>query len=198
MPEESVSVFDQYAAKKQSVIIVLGHLGNWEWGGAGFSLNCRQPLYVLYHPLHNKYFDKLVYKMRTRLGTRLIPMHDSLRGILKNKNEVNATAFIADQTPPPETAYWMTFLNQDTPVFIGTEKIARKLNFPVVYVHVKRVRRGHYHLLAETLVENPAETKEGEITELHTQRLEQDIRKAPETWLWSHRRWKHKRKQVTE
>lgn len=114
--------------------------------------------------------------------------------MVKNRNEVTATAFAADQTPPPETAYWTTFLNQDTPVFWGTEKIAQKFNYPVVYVTIRLVKRGHYEVDAELVYDDPKSTKEGEITEMHTRRLEQDIKKQPEIWLWSHRRWKHKRK----
>jgi KDO2-lipid IV(A) lauroyltransferase len=121
-------------------------------------------------------------------------MKDAMREMIKNKNETTATAFIADQTPAPETAYWMSFLNQDTPVFLGTEKIAKKLNFPVVYVSLLRKKRGYYEFNAEVICANPQATIEGEITELHTKRLEQDIDMQPETWLWSHRRWKHKRK----
>ena len=131
--------------------------------------------------------------MRTRFGNKLYAMREVMREMIKNRNEINATAFIADQTPPPEGAYWTTFLNQDTPVFVGTEKIAQKLNYPIVYVTVSRPKRGHYLVNAEILVNEPKSTKEGEISELHTRRLEEDIKKQPEIWLWSHRRWKHKR-----
>jgi KDO2-lipid IV(A) lauroyltransferase len=109
------------------------------------------------------------------------------------KNKLTVTTFIADQTPQPETAYWTTFLNQDTPVFKGTEVIAKKLNMPVIYATVKRIKRGVYELHAEMLAEHPSETADGEITEMHTRKLERDIIAHPETWLWSHRRWKHKK-----
>jgi Kdo2-lipid IVA lauroyltransferase/acyltransferase len=190
---QTVEVFKQLAGQNRSCIIVMGHFGNWEWAGNSFSLVNKQPLYVVYHPLSNPYFDRLIYRMRTRFGTRLYAMKDTVRDMLRNRHEVNATAFIADQTPSPENAYWTTFLNQDTPVFWGTEKIAKKLNYPVVYVSIHRLRRGYYETSAEMLVENPASTADGEISELHTRRLEQDIRREPEIWLWSHRRWKHKR-----
>src|ERR1051326_3892676 len=186
-------LFDKYHSERKSVIIVMGHFGNWEWGGNTFSIVCRQQLYVIYHPLVNPYFNSLIVKMRTRFGTKLIAMRDTFKDMVKNRAEINATAFIADQTPPPEGAYWTTFMNQDTPVFQGTEKIAKKLNYPVVYVSVRRQRRGHYLLYAETLFEEPAKTADGEISEAHTRRLEADIKSQPETWLWSHRRWKHKR-----
>jgi KDO2-lipid IV(A) lauroyltransferase len=187
-------VFDELAERNQSVVLVLGHLGNWEWAGNTFSLLCKQQLYVIYHPIANPYFDRLTYRMRTRFGTKLIAMKDTYRAMLAQKQELSTTAFIADQTPSAiHTAYWTTFLNQDTPVFPGTEIIARKLNYPVVYTRVKRLKRGYYEIDAEILVADPAETIEGEISEKHTRRLERDIIEQPETWLWTHRRWKHKR-----
>lgn len=191
--ENALALFNRYAEANKSVIIVMGHFGNWEWAGNTFSILGRHKLYVIYHPLTNKYFNRLIVDMRTRFGTGLIEMKNTMRDMLSKRGELSATAFIADQTPPPEGAYWTTFLNQDTPIFKGTEKIARKLNYPVIYVSVQRQKRGHYEIFAETLVEEPARTAEGEISELHTRRLEQDISAQPEIWLWSHRRWKHKR-----
>jgi KDO2-lipid IV(A) lauroyltransferase len=194
MNEKSKKIFEEYNNQQKSCIIVLGHFGNWEWGGNTFSLTSNQQLYVLYHPLRNKQFDGLMIRLRSRFGAKLYAMKDAMREMIKNRNETTATAFIADQTPSPETAYWTQFLNQDTPVFLGTEKIAKKLNFPVVYVSLFRTKRGYYEFNAEVICADPQNTKEGEITELHTKRLEQDINKQPEIWLWSHKRWKHKRK----
>lgn len=188
---QAKTLFDNYYEKKQSVIIVMGHYGNWEWAGNTFSLTNKHQLYVIYHPLTNKYFDGLMYRLRTRFGSKLIPMRETFKDMVKFRNEINATAFIADQTPSAENAYWTTFLHQDTPVFWGTERIAKKMNYPVVYVTVKRKKRGMYEIDAETLFENPKDTKDGEISEAHTRKLEQDIINQPEIWLWSHRRWKH-------
>jgi KDO2-lipid IV(A) lauroyltransferase len=131
--------------------------------------------------------------MRTRFGTKLIAMKDTFREMLSKREELNATAFIADQTPPADNAYWMTFLNQDTPVFKGTGIIAKKINYAVVYASVKRIKRGYYEINAELLTDNPKEMTEDHISEMHTKRLEQDIIEQPEIWLWSHKRWKHKR-----
>jgi KDO2-lipid IV(A) lauroyltransferase len=194
MSAEAVEVFDKYYREGKSVIIVMGHFGNWEWAGNSFSLNCRHQLYVIYHPLSNKYFDGLIYRMRRRFGTKLIAMRDTYKDMVRLKEEVNATAFIADQTPAPESAYWTTFLHQDTPVFRGTEKIARKVNYPVIYSSVKRSSRGYYEIQAEVLFDNPAGTTDGEISEAHTRKLEKEIIAQPEIWLWSHRRWKHTRR----
>jgi len=187
------TVFENLYKQGQSIIIVMGHLGNWELVGARFSLCPYHQLFVIYHRLSNKYLDRLVYNMRTRLGNRLYVMKDAYRGMILNRNELTATAFIADQTPLPQDAYWTTFLNQDTPRFVGTAKIARKLNYPIVYVSIKRPKRGCYEISSELLIPNPGAVAENEISECHTRRLERDIRENPHIWLWTHRRWKHKK-----
>ena len=187
-------ILRDYAARKQSVVVVLGHFGNWELAGARYSAEPGLPqLYVIHHPLQNKHFDRLMHRMRTRHGTMLYTMRETSKAMFRDQHLNTATAFIADQTPAPERAYWMTFLGQDTPVFQGTETLSRKLGYPVVYISITRPKRGHYRMAVETLVADPAVTRKGEITEIHTKRLEQDIRNYPDLWLWTHRRWKHLR-----
>ena len=193
MDPQAKELFDQMAAENKSIIIVMGHKGNWEWAGNTFSILCKHQLYVIYHPLQNKYFNGLICKMRGRFGTRLIVMKDTFRDMIKYKDELNATAFIADQSPNPAKAHWMTFLSQDTPVFMGTEKIAQKVKYPIIFVSVKKLTRGYYTLMAEHLQSPPYIGAEGNITEIHTRKLEADIIEQPETWLWTHKRWKHKR-----
>ena len=148
---------------------------------------------VIYHPIKDKNWNGLVVKMRTRQGSGLYPMATAIRGMIANRDRITATAFIADQTPMPNDAYWMSFLNQDTPVFTGMGKIANKLKYPVVYAGVRHVARGRYEIYLSDLVPNPGEVDPREIVEIFTRKLEADIRSLPETWLWSHRRWKHKR-----
>jgi Kdo2-lipid IVA lauroyltransferase/acyltransferase len=183
----------EYYQKNQSLIYLMGHYGNWEFGGNGFSMLGYHRLITIYHPLSDKNFDRLLYKMRTRLGNGLYAMNNTLRGMISDKNKITATAFLADQTPPPENAYWTSFLNQDTPFFTGAEKLAKKFNYPVVYISVQKVKRGYFNVNAELLVADPSKTQEGEITEIFVRRLEKDIVNKPEFWLWSHRRWKHKK-----
>jgi KDO2-lipid IV(A) lauroyltransferase len=190
---EALALFNELAAEGKSVILVCGHYGNWEWAGNTFSMLCPQRLSVIYHPLSSPAFDRLMYNMRTRFGSGLIEMNDTFRSMVRQKGKLTATAFIADQTPFPERAYWTQFLHQDTPIFMGPETIARKLNYPIVYTSVQRLRRGYYRIHSELLVREPASTRDGEISELHTRRLERDIIAQPEIWLWSHRRWKYSR-----
>lgn len=191
---KDVTVFREFLQQQQSVIIVMGHWGNWELAGARFAVEGLHPLFIIYHPLRNPYFEKLIVHMRTRLGNGLFAMQNTFREMVRHRNEVTATAFIADQTPHNlQTALWTSFMGQDTPVFPGTEVIAQKMGYPIVYVGARRIRRGHYRLECELLVADTKAPETGVITELHTQRLEKDIREQPEIWLWTHRRWKHKR-----
>lgn len=179
--------------EKKSFIIVMGHQGNWEWAGPSFTLNTPFQLVVIYRPLTNIYFEKMMVGMRTRFGTRITPVNLTLRDMVANRKQITATAFIADQTAPHDKAYWTTFLHQDTAVFTGPEKLATKFDYPVVYMNVSRPRRGHYEVTPELLFEHPKETTENEISEAFMKRLEKEIILDPTIWLWSHRRWKHTR-----
>jgi Kdo2-lipid IVA lauroyltransferase/acyltransferase len=179
--------------EKRSIIIVMGHYGNWEWAGPSLTLTTNYQLVVIYRPLSNAYFEKMMVGMRTKFGTKITPVNQTLRDMVANRSQVTATAFIADQYPTGGGAHWTIFLNQDTGFFTGPEKLASKFNYPVVYIHVRRLRRGYYEVEPELLFENPKEPSEGEITSAFCKRLEEDIVAMPSTWLWSHKRWKHKR-----
>ena len=188
---EGADVLKAYFEKGISVILVMGHWGNWELGGARFSQLPYHKLNVIYHPLEEPHFDRLFIRMRTRLGNGLYPMNETVKCMLRDRGQVTATAFIADQTPSPQQAYWTSFMNQATPVFRGTETIAKKLELPIIYLGIDRPSRGRYVMRFELLVADPKGTPEGVISDLHTRRLEADIRKRPAIWLWTHRRWKH-------
>jgi KDO2-lipid IV(A) lauroyltransferase len=184
---------NQLCANKQSIVIVMGHYGNWEWAGPSFTLATGFQLVVIYRPLSHPYFEEMMSRMRTRFGTRITPVNNTLRDMVANRNQLTATAFIADQTATHENSYWTTFLNQDTAVFIGPEKLAKKFGYPVVYMNVQRTRRGYYEVFPELLFADPKTAAENEISEVFIKRLEQEIVREPVPWLWSHRRWKHPR-----
>lgn len=192
---KATEIFHHYEKEQRSFICVLGHCGNWEWTSIGHQIYFNVLLTGIYHPLSNKQVDKLIFDLRTRFGGNMVPMKNTFREILeqRKKGQVSNLGLIADQTPPPESAYWMTFLNQDTPVFNGTAKIARKFNYPVVFITMRKLGRSKYEIDADVLADQPVDIPEDTITEMHTQALEKRIREQPHTWLWTHRRWKHKR-----
>lgn len=195
MDTETQVLFNDLYARGRSGILVMGHYGNWEYCPSGLPLQTDFQTYVIYHPLSNPYFDRLMSRMRTSTSCKLYPMAGTLKGMISNRNELNMTAFLSDQSPDPKGAYWTQFLNQDTPVFNGTEKIAQKLQMAVIYGSMERVKRGSYVYHTKLICEDASLTQPGEITESHLRMLENDIRNAPEYWLWTHRRWKHQRPQ---
>jgi KDO2-lipid IV(A) lauroyltransferase len=180
--------------KYNGIIGVLGHYGNWEWAGLLAGLKLKQKTVALYKPLSNKYLDNYIRKNRSRFGIELCPIYITASTFEKYENKKVFYALIADQSPSNiNKAIWIKFLKQDTACLQGPEKYARKFNMPVVYVHIERFKRGYYNITFKILTEKPKETNEGEITLLYMQTLEQYIHQNPTHWLWSHRRWKHKK-----
>jgi KDO2-lipid IV(A) lauroyltransferase len=185
-------VFKDLAARQKSIVLVLGHYGNWEWFGPCVTLNTDYQLVVIYRPLSHPWFERMTTSWRTRFGTEITPVQQTLRTMIANKGRLTATAFVADQAAPAN-AYWTTFLHQDTSVFTGAERVATKFDYPVVYLRAARPKRGYYTIEPEVLFANPSTTAENEVSETFTRRLEQDIIAFPDIWLWSHKRWKNKR-----
>ncbi len=190
--EKGAELLDGFATKNRSYIIVLGHYGNWEWGVNAFALLRKSKLYGLYMPLKNPHFDQLMKNVRNRFGCGLISVKTASHDLMHMPaSPPHAIGFLSDQAARPERGYWMTFLHQDTSVFYGTEAYARKLNYPVVYVSIDKLGRGKYQLDAQLICEHPSNLPDNEITERHVKLLEEDIKRKPEIWLWSHKRWKH-------
>jgi KDO2-lipid IV(A) lauroyltransferase len=188
-------LLDRFYEEGRDVIMVLGHYGNWEW------LNIL-PKYTrlrnvpIYKPLQNKHFDRFMLDLRAKNDCDPTAMSNVIREIIKNR-KINRRAlygFMTDQTPPKgEIRFWTNFLNQDTPVYMGAEKIALKYDMAIVFINIQKINRGYYNFTAELLFEKTDGIHEQIITEAHVKRLEEIIREKPEFWLWSHRRWKHKR-----
>ena len=195
LTQNAINQFNYFETKQQSIIGVMGHCGNWEWGAIAPQFYFKQLLTGVYHPLSNKNFDAFMLKLRGRMGGNIVAMNNLLRELitLRQKKTATIVGLIADQTPPPEGSHWTIFLNQDTPIFLGPEKLAKKFNYPVVYVSVKKIKRSYYQMDTELITDAPNELAEGVITELHTKALEKNIIEQPQFWLWSHRRWKHKK-----
>ncbi|MBQ8564599.1 MAG: lysophospholipid acyltransferase family protein [Bacteroidaceae bacterium] len=189
-------VVDRYTTQGRSVMLLLGHYGNWEWIPS-LTMWCAQPQGIqagqIYRPLRNKWFDQFFIRLRGRFGTQCIAKNDTFRNLLKCKREgrVSLTGFIADQTPSPRNIHhWVDFLGRSTPVLTGFETIARKLDMAVVYIDVEVVKRGYYRATFRLLEDNPAACPEFDITNRYNAAMEQTIRRAPHAWLWTHKRWK--------
>lgn len=183
--------------KDQILFVYLGHYCNWEYNASlqwwvDSDIQCSQ----LYSPLRSRAFDRLFLKIRGRFGGLNISKNKSLRTLIrmKNKGQKAIVGFISDQEPKWMNIHlFMPFLNQDTPVFTGTERIAKKLKVGVFFSHVTRPKRGYYHAHYVKLTDDVRTFGEYEITRLYMQDLEKQIKENPHLWLWTHNRWKRQR-----
>jgi len=189
---ENTHLLNNYFEKNQSVIIVMGHIGNWEWASGAVNTQIKHQLQSLYQPIKNVEIDEFVKNIRTRFGTLLIERKNALRHLLAQPIETLAcTVFLADQSPYQiEKAQWHTFFGSPTPFFGGYAALAIKLKTPIIFPSVKKISRGHYSISFETLVEDSENFSSEEIVQLYAKRLEKEIRNQPFNWLWTHKRWK--------
>jgi len=188
-------LLDRLYNEGRDVVAVIGHYNNWEWLKSLIYHTDYQTVSI-YKPLQDKRFDQFMLGLRERGGMILTPMSHIVREILeaRKNNKRSLYSFITDQTPPiTDIKYWTSFLNQDTPVYLGVEKIASKYDMAIVFFNVKKIRRGYYNYTVELLFEHTDGLPEHVITEKHVRRLEEVIIENPEYWIWSHRRWKHNR-----
>lgn len=191
---ENMELIHQVYAENKSVLLMSAHYGNWEWESVlSLYLPAESPLYATYKQLKNAEFDALSYRLRNKYGGGVIEMRDLFRTMLHFRSEGKKAVFgmIGDQRPPRDSIrFSMMFMNQATPVVVGAEVLARKFNYPVLYLNVTRPKRGYYHCKVEMLSENPQAEAEFAVSEKYMRRLEEDINQYPELWLWTHKRWK--------
>lgn len=177
-------------------LLLMGHYGNWEWYSGSTTRFADAVMYQIYRPLNNKAVDKLFIWLRTKFGSRVISKYETGREVVRlQRNKVRSVViFLADQTPSRQNLhYWTSFLNQDTAILTGAERLARKLDTPVIFLDVQMLRRGYYTVELQLLSENPKETPENWITEEYARRMERSILRNPAGWLWTHKRWKYTR-----
>ena len=192
---EETDIYNNLYAKNKNVLGITGHYCNWE---VFLTLPkiVNHTVLGVYKPLNNAFFDKQFYKMREKFGAIPITMNDTYKTVLRYYHEKKSifVGLIADQRPLLiNKKHWTNFLNQDTAVYIGPEKIAKKINSAVVFTYLKKIKRGKYLVKNNLLFEDVSQCKENEILETYLNFLEDLILKEPEYYLWSHNRWKHKR-----
>ncbi len=194
MKQIGVEIFDKYYKEGKSVILCGGHYGNWELWAVATPDHFKHELLAIYKRLSNAFFDDKMRTTRGRFGLKMVPTKEIGTYLKDNPQNLTVTVFGFDQSPSnPQKCVWIDFLGQETAGLYGAEKYAQLYDSPVVFGHVRKVRRGYYEVEYALVTEEPRKMAYGELTQkLHTI-LEKDIRKAPEYWLWSHKRWKHKR-----
>jgi Kdo2-lipid IVA lauroyltransferase/acyltransferase len=190
----NTQLLEKYFQQNRSVILCTGHYANWEWPALAFIRHSSHKSLGIYLPLKNKFFDRKLQRTRSKFGLTLMSVKEVGQYFEDHKHEPCSYGFIFDQSPSnPSKGIWLTFLNQHTSAMTGVERYAIKYNYPVIYGHVIKLSRGRYRITYELITDTPQQTTEGQITRTIYKRNEEIIRAAPQYWLWTHRRWKHKR-----
>ena len=183
--------------KGRSYFAAIPHSGNWEWYGKLMHRVSDHKASAIYKKLSNPDFDAFMIRLRQNFNQdreQMIEAQTALKALVRRKDLVNAILIVADQSPRGVASdYWTDFLHRDTCWFQGLEKMARLLDYAVVFVEMTRVGRGRYEVRFRLICEDPNMMEEGAIMEQYVRHVERFIQEQPDNWLWSHRRWKHSR-----
>lgn len=189
----NIELIKEYESKGKSVILMCAHYASWEW-----LINIAKKINFssigIYKRINNKYFDKLVRDIRSRLKAELVETKKTVELMEYNqKNGIKAFyGFASDQSPQLSKArYWDNFMGFEVPVYTGAEMLAKKLDMNIIFVRVNKVKRGFYEATLLPLVENPREYPDFQVTSLFLREVEKQIYEAPEYYFWTHKRWKH-------
>jgi len=177
----------------KSVIHIAAHYGNWEWGAISYPLWLDAPVLGFYKPLSNPYIEAYGREKRSKFGMVLIPIGDTSKAFDQYEDKKSTFVFVSDQSTWSDKAHWVQFLGQDTACPPGADKYAHKLQCPVFFTDIQRVKRGYYEVNVSLLWDGMEKIESEEITRRYMKTVENIIRKKPEDWLWSHKRWKKKR-----
>jgi len=192
---ENLSIFSELEKKNKSAVLILGHYGNWEWI---FILQTfiNHKGYGIYKRLKNKYFDRLVKRIRAKYDTYLITTKETVKVLneVNAKGELTVSGFISDQSPKRDKAFhWQEFMGVEVPVYTGAEMMAKKLDHAVVFTKISKVKRGHYKCSFELINDQPKLIPDYKITDQFLTLLEKQIHEEPAYYLWTHKRWKHRK-----
>jgi KDO2-lipid IV(A) lauroyltransferase len=176
----------------KSLQIHVGHNFNWEWGNLIMTKKTVYKLLAVYMPLSSKIMERLFYKIRTRTGAVFLRATHMKEDFQPYQNTQYVIGLVADQNPGhPANAWWFNFFGRPTPFLRGPAKAALANKTAVVFAFINKPRRGYYEAVFSPAVEITSATTEQELTRKFVVYLEDVIRKYPDMWLWSHRRWKH-------
>lgn len=185
-------VMNELFDEGKNVYALLGHQFNWEWGNIATQLHSKAQFAGIYLPQNSKAIDQLTLKIRARSGSMLIPANNMRPAFSQLKTmRYHIIGFMADQTPANlDIADWYSFMNRPTPFFKAPEKSARLAKAAVVFVGLRKIKRGYYTLIFTKITDDASIMQKGEITKLYVEHLTSELQKYPENWMWTHRRWK--------
>jgi KDO2-lipid IV(A) lauroyltransferase len=187
-------LMDNLFVKGQSVVGITAHYNSWEWYPYSGPVFFKHGTGAVYTTIQNPAFERLILDSRQRFGMRMIPAKKAIQFYEELEKRPMLLCLAADQCPTKvRKSFWTMFLNQETPVFFGPEKLSKEYNCATVYFSTQKVKRSYYEYEMFLITDTPKETPYGYITQEHLKILEQDIHANPEYWLWTHRRWKRTR-----
>lgn len=194
MDTGNTELFERFHREGKHVILAGGHMGNWELWAIVCPPTIPGKVMAIYKRLSNPFFDAKMRETRGEHGLELVATKDVQRYITEGLKSPTTLVFAIDQSPSnPNKALWIEFLGRETAALFGTEKYARELDCPVVFASTGKTGRGRYAMRYQLVCEKPSTLEHGELTRMTHALLEADIRKNPELWLWTHRRWKHRK-----
>jgi len=191
---ENPELINDYIKDNKSVIVLSSHHANWEWSPYLMDqlINCKA--YAAYTKIGNKYFDKKIKSSRTKFGANFIPTREFIDMMQRNADidRIAIYGFLGDQSPQlKKTYYWSNFMGVRVPIITGAEMLAKRFDYPVVYLQTDLVKRGYYKSKFINLAKNPKEFPDYQITDMFLDVLEKQIRENPEYYFWTHKRFKH-------
>lgn len=186
-------LFHDAKANGKNIIMLSGHVFNWEWFTALATVVPQDHCYPVYRKVNNSFWEEQIKKIRGSYGNEAIEANDVVKHIFRNRNDGNSIyMFVADQTPHVNLVdYGLMFLQQPTPVFIGYDKLATRMDLCFIYCDMKKVKRGFYQVNYYEIKPDGEKFKEFEVVKKFHRHLEDTIRKNPGNYLWSHRKWKN-------
>lgn len=192
----NIDLILDYAKKGKSVILVASHYASYEWL---LTINPKLGFQgiAVYKKLANPYFDKLVRKIRSKYNCEMIPTKSAIPLMAQNQRDGKLSLYglASDQSPKLDRIFHSNdFMGIEVPVHTGAEMLAKKYDLSVIMVKVKKVKRGYYEATFLSLADNPKDYEDFKITEMYIKEVEKQIYEAPEYYLWTHKRWKHRKK----
>lgn len=186
-------VFYEALDEKRNIILLTGHIFNWEWIIALASVIPQKNCHPVYKKINNSFWEEQMVKIRNKFGNQSLETNDVLRNILRTPNDGNtAYMFVADQSPfVANVDVGTIFLHQKTPVFIGYDRLSTKMNLAFIYCDMKKVKRGFYQVNYYRIYPDEEKFTELEVVKKFHILLEETIKKNPDNYLWSHKRWKY-------
>jgi KDO2-lipid IV(A) lauroyltransferase len=189
----NLELYKDLEKEGKSIAMFCAHYASYEWI---ISMNKVITFngYAIYKRIANRYFDKLVRDIRSKFHANLITTKETGPTILHNQSQGRPSlyGFASDQSPKNSKAHhWTSFMGIQSPVHTGAEMLSKKFDMNVIYIGVRKVKRGFYTATFSLLAENPKLVPNYEITDAFIKLVEAQIHEAPEYYLWTHKRWKY-------